>query len=692
MQAEDIKFLSMRLCKKKYSWSKIPIASFLFLFSCLPAGTAFFFFLLPAYSQNQVRIDRTKMFLGNTKNDSVRCELLIDLVQEYTGISPDTALAYNEKALEIATALNDKKLLSRCYHSFGNIYYYKGDYADALNNYFKSLKLNEELGDKKAIASSFNNIGNVYWLQGKNEEALEFYFKDLEVSEELGDKINEAKTLGNIGLIYDAKKEYDKALDYYFKSAELSEKIKDYDATANAYINIGLVMQIQEKFEEALSYYEKAKNIAESMGSKEALTLVTINTGSCYKDMKKYALAESYLKKALILSSEIGSKYYLKYIYDLLAELSKEQNDYKSSVEYYELLLKVKDSIYNEESSKQLNELQTRYDTEKKQKQIEIQNLELKEKQIVIYAVSGGLVLMFLLVFVIYRGYKQKQKINRELQAKNTTILRQKDEIEEQKFMIEEKNKDITDSIEYAKTLQDAILPDIETVMHSLPNSFIFFRPRDIVSGDFYWYHRKENRHFIIAADCTGHGVPGAFVSMVCNNLLNEVIIHKNMSDPGKILTEVNKSVFSVFQKEGTKARANDGMDISLCIFDSETRLLEFAGAMNPAILVRNNIIIELPADKISIGGSARPGHRFSAMQTELQKDDCIYIFSDGFHDQFGGNKGKKFMFRNFKKLLSEVSLLSAADQVKQLDTELLSWQGNYERVDDILVIGFKVA
>lgn len=649
-------------------------------------------FPILAYTQNQVRIDRAKMFLENTKDDSARCELLIDLVQEYTGRSPDSALHYNEKALEIAIKLNNKKLLSRCYHSFGNIYYFKGDYADALNYYLKSLKLNEESGDKKAIGGSFNNIGNVYWLQGKNEEALEFYFKDLEVSEELGDKSSGAKTLGNIGLIYDAKKEYDKALEYYFKSAELSEKNKDHDAAANAYINIGVVMQIKEKFTEALSYFEKANIIAQKNGNKEALTLVTINTGSCYNDMKNYSLAESYLKKGLTLSNEIGSKYYSKYIYDLLADLYKKQKDFKSSMEYYELLIKVKDSLYNEESSKQLNEMQTKYDTEKKQKQIEIQNHELKEKQIVIYAVSVGLALMFLLAYLIFRGYKQKQKVNRELNAKNVTITKQKDEIEEKKLMIEEKNKDITDSIEYAKTLQDAILPDIDTVMNLLPDSFVFFRPRDIVSGDFYWYYRKGNKHFIIAADCTGHGVPGAFVSMVCNNLLNEVIIHKNLDDPGKILTEVNKSVYSVFQKEGTKTRANDGMDISLCVYDPSTRHLGFAGAMNPALLVRNNNLIELPADKISIGGSAKPGFKFSTMEVELQPNDSIYIFSDGFHDQFGGTKGKKFMFRNFKKMLSEISLLSPKEQIKELDKSLQSWQGNYERIDDILVIGFKVS
>lgn len=625
------------------------------------------------------------------QNDSSRCEFFIDLAQEYTGVIPDSALYYNEKALELATRMNDKKLLSKCYHSYGNIYYYKGDYADALKYYFKSLKLNEELGDKKAVGSSFNNIGNVYWLQGKNEEALEFYFKDLEVSEKIGDKISEAKTLGNIGLIYDSKKEYDKALEYYFKSAELSEKVKDYDAAANAFINIGLVMQVKEDFEEALSYYEKAKIIAETTGNKETITLVTINTGSCYNDMKKFALAESYLKKAQALSTEIGSKYYLKYIYNLLAEMYKKREDYKSATEYYELLIKVKDSIYNEESSKQLNEMQTRYDTEKKQKQIEIQNLELKEKQIVIYAVSGGLAMMFLLAFVIFRGYRQKQKVNYELRLKNATITQQRDEIEEKKLLIEEKNKNITDSIEYAKTLQDAILPATDTVVNSLPGSFVFFRPRDIVSGDFYWYHKKDSKHFIIAADCTGHGVPGAFVSMVCNNLLNEVIIHKNFDEPGDILTEVNKSVFSVFQKEGTKGSTNDGMDAALCIFDPLNRQLAFAGAMNPALLVRNNGIIELPADKISIGGS-KPGYKFRSMSTELQPGDSVYIFSDGYHDQFGGSKGKKFMFRNFKKLLCEISLLPPSDQVKQLDKALLSWQGGFERVDDILVIGFKVS
>ena len=650
----------------------------------------FFIFFVSGFSQNRVRIDRTKFFLSSAKNDSAKCEMFIDLVQEFTGNNPDSALFYNNKAFDLATKLKNPKLLSRCFHSFGNIFYFKGDYGDALNYYFKSLKVNEETGDKKAIGNCYNNIGNVYWLQGKLDEAIDFYFKDLKVSRDLGEISSEAKTLGNIGLIYDSKKEYDKALEYYYSSANLSEKVEDFDAAANAYINIGLVMQTRKKYKEALSYYGKAKLIAQTRGNKEILTLVTINTGSCYNDMKEYSLAGSYLQNGLVLAKEIGSKYYLKYIYDLLADIYKNQNEFKSSMENLELLIKVKDSIYNEESSKQINELQTKYDTEKKQKQIEFQNLQLREKQIVIYAVTASLGLMVLLAFVIFRSYRQKQKANLALKEKNILITGQKDKIELQNTLIEEKNKNITDSIEYAKTLQDAILPDISQVMKALPGSFIFFRPRDIVSGDFYWYYKMEKKHFIIAADCTGHGVPGAFVSMVCNNFLNEAIVHKGLDNPGKILEEVNKSVFDVFQGEGTKSRANDGMDIALCVFDSESNSIEFAGAMNPLLLVRNKEIIEFPADKISIGGQAKPGFNFSSFNTVLEKNDQVYIFSDGYHDQFGGPKGKKFMFKNFKKLLSEIAEKSPGEQIKSLEKSLIEWQGKFERVDDILVIGFK--
>jgi len=630
--------------------------------------------------------------------DSVSCKLLLLISEEYTNSSTDSALLYANQSLVLGKRVTHKSHLSKIYNQIGNIYYFKGNYVLALENYFLSLKLQEELNDKKGIASIYNNIGNIYWTQGKNDNALEYYLKDLTISEQLNDEASAARTLGNIGIIYEAKQDTMRALEYYLRACKISEKVKDMSAVANAKINIGLIYQGKKQFKKAISYFTQSYAISDSMKNANGIALVLLNMGACYIDYNDLVNAEKTLIAAEKASLEIDSKNYLRYVYSFLSDLFYKKNEFKRSTDYHRLYTKIKDELFNQESAGQLTEMQTKYETETKQKQIEIQNLklnqqqlEINEKQVVIYAVTAGLGLMVLLAFVVYKGYKQKQKANLILERKNITITKQKDEIELQKHVIEEKNKDITDSIQYAKTIQDTILHDINSLMNSFPGLFVFFKPRDIVSGDFYWYEKKQNKHYIVAADCTGHGVPGAFVSMICNNLLNDVIIHKNFNDPGEILSEVNKGVHAAFKKEGSLRNSNDGMDVSLCVLDADNLTLEFAGAMNPALILRNGEVIEIAPDKNSIGGNSQPDFLFNTRKINLEKEDNVYLFSDGFADQFGGEKGKKLMFKNFRNLLVEIAPFNPDEKVQKLDAHLHNWQGVHDRTDDILVVGFTV-
>ena len=257
--------------------------------------------------------------------------------------------------------------------------------------------------------------------------------------------------------------------------------------------------------------------------------------------------------------------------------------------------------------------------------------------------------------------------------------------------VIEEKNKDITDSIEYAKTLQDAILPDKNEIRKALPRHFIYFQPKDIVSGDFYWFHNNEEKIVIAAADCTGHGVPGAFVSMMCNNLFNQAIIEQGILDPGEILTEVNKGVTFAFRQEGALARATDGMDVALCVIDTQKKKIEYAGAQRPLLQIRGGQMNEIKPDKAPIGGRVDKMHDFSTRTLESKKGDRFYMFSDGYADQFGGPKGKKFMIKRFKEMLLEINNKPFEEQRSHIHRALTDWQGTTERVDDILVMGFEV-
>lgn len=263
-------------------------------------------------------------------------------------------------------------------------------------------------------------------------------------------------------------------------------------------------------------------------------------------------------------------------------------------------------------------------------------------------------------------------------------------EIEAKNVLVEQKNRDITDSINYALRIQKAILPLTENIRKALPHSFIMFRPKDIVSGDFYWFAEKDGKVLIAAADCTGHGVPGAFMSMIGNDQLNHIVIEKGMTDPSIILNELNKAIKRALKQTEQESETRDGMDIALLAIDLPNKKLQFAGANRPLILVRDRHLMETRADKVAIGGRTSDDYRFTGHEVELQANDSIYIFSDGYADQFGGVTGKKFMTKNFKELLVRIHELPVSEQEKMLEVTMDQWRNDLEQVDDILVIGIR--
>jgi serine phosphatase RsbU (regulator of sigma subunit) len=296
---------------------------------------------------------------------------------------------------------------------------------------------------------------------------------------------------------------------------------------------------------------------------------------------------------------------------------------------------------------------------------------------IVIFVVIA-LIIVMALVLVAYRGYIQKKR--------SALALKDQNEI------IEAKNKDILDSITYAKNLQESILPKASEIEKSIPNYMIYFQPRDIVSGDFYWFSENETHTYIAAADCTGHGVPGAFVSMMCYNELNRAVRELQLIEPGEILTAVSRNIITEFKNQHSRYQSNDGMDIALVSINKKTQQITYAGAMNSLVHIREQDLMEIKADRRSIGGGTDLNFEFETHQVDSIKDDVLYLFSDGYQDQFGGEKGKKFMSKNFKKLLLEINHLEGAEQALELEKHLVEWRGNYEQLDDILVLGFQVA
>ncbi len=279
----------------------------------------------------------------------------------------------------------------------------------------------------------------------------------------------------------------------------------------------------------------------------------------------------------------------------------------------------------------------------------------------------------------------------KEIEIKNIELVARKNIAEEQHKKISHQNKEITDSIQYAKRIQNATLPKKEISQNIIDEHFILFIPRDIVSGDFYWYHELEEFVVITAVDCTGHGVPGAFMSMIGIVFLNEIVVEEGIYDAGKILDKMRKKVIHALGQKSILTSTSDGMDMALCVIEKSTKIMQFAGANNPLICVRNKELIEIKGSRMPIGIYPKMENVFATHSVQLESEDIIYLFSDGYADQFGGKKGVKFLGSNFKKLLLEISTLPTGLQKKVLENTLNDWQGDISQVDDILIIGFRI-
>ncbi len=612
----------------------------------------------------------------------------------------DKALEYYENSYQIFKELNDKNGIAYSYNNFGMTYLHKGNFEKAIENYLNSLKIFEDVGDLSGQASSLNNIGNIYYHQDNYNKALEYYERSLRIKEQLGDKGGIAISLGNIAGVYDKEGNYKKALENATKALEIQEEIGDKNRMASSLNNIGEYYLKQDNYEKSLEYYERSLVMIESLGDNEQLANTLQSIGDVYKLKGNYAKSLEYLNRALKTAKAKGAMERVMKIYKSLAETHYKMGSHKESYENQVLYSKLNDSLKNIQNAKDMLDMQAKYESAKKDKDIEVLNIE-KQKQEeaqqnqrrVLYLVLAVLALIIILAGTIYNRYRVNQKINEKLEQKNKDINKAKEEIEQQKEVLQDKNEVITSSITYAKRIQEAILPTMEDIRTSLPDSFIMFQPKDIVSGDFYWFNKKDDKVFIAAVDCTGHGVPGAFMSMIGNDLLNQIANVEDITNPGEILNNLHREVqFALKQRDGLNEN-HDGMDIALCCIDYTKKELQFASA-NRVLYFFNEAgdFKELKGDKNAIGGMIHTSRRnYTCFTIPFEKGDCFYIFSDGIVDQFGGKDEKKLGYKRLKNFFSENQQFKMSRQKELLEKMMVTWIGNLEQVDDMLVIGVRL-
>lgn len=596
----------------------------------------------------------------------------------------EALLHYDKEKDPIGTA--------EAYEGLGKVAYRQDDLSAALAHFSEALKIFEKHNYKDGLAGLYINLGLLYEDTGNQNQAIDFYKKGLKIAEDNQDIVSESSCYTNLGNVYTAQKKFDLAIQSLEKSLELKKQIGSKKGEGTSLNNLGATYYEMGNQERALEYFQAAYDLYLAINDKKSSFPACNNIGSIYYDTKNYEKALYYFDRAYALAEELNSLSKKIVSLENLTMLHRDMGNMSQAVDYSVLCWQLKDTLYNREQAEINAEMQTKFSSEKKQQENEILNLQVKSESFMKMIFIAIAALMLVIAFFIFRGLRQKQKINLALEEKNKIIEDQKLMVEKQKLIVEEQNKDIKDSIKYAERIQQAILPPDQLWYSLLPDSFVFYQPKDILSGDFYWIERKEDWVFFAAADCTGHGVPGALISIVNYNLLNKAVLEKDLISPAEILNYVNNQLTIALHQSYQESSVKDGMDISLCALNIKTQELKFAGANNPVYLIQKGNLTQLNANKFPVGSFVEEKvSTFTEYGVNLNKGDVLYLFSDGYADQFGGTEGKKFKYKQFKEVLLDIHQLEPSDQHKLLADKLEAWKGNLEQVDDVLVIGIKL-
>jgi len=637
-------------------------------------------------------------------------------IPDSTGIGlalNNLAMVYNDqgntgKALEcldeaqlISSIIDDYHVLNTTYTNMSTINTYLGNYDIAIDNSFLGLKLQEEKGDKFGMGFSLNNLASLHFMQKDYKNAEKYMLESLKIRMDLGNDNEIGVAYGNLGVMYLDIGKDSLGIDYLYKAKETRERVQDKDKMAEIYIQIGVYYLERDTPDSTKLYLTKALELSKEINAPEIQSSVSQHLGKLYQVLGEMDKAIFYGEESIALSKSLGFPENIRNSALTLSSIYAQNGNYKGAYEMHFLYLKMRDSLDNDSNQHQLIQHEVNAKYEKKrfadsldhavEKQfsvleLEAANAEIEKTNTRNFALGVGVFMLLVLVGIALFAYRNKRKSANE-------ITLQKRAIENQKIVVEEKNKEITDSINYAKRIQGAILPSADTWKSALTSSFVLYKPKDIVAGDFYWMEQKDDMVLFAAADCTGHGVPGAMVSVVCNSALNRSVREYGITEPGKILDKTRELVIQEFEKSDEDVK--DGMDIALCCL-KEHELL-YSGANNPLWIIRTSPdggqegeVIEVKSDKEPVGKFDRQTP-YTTHAVNLLKGDSIYIFSDGYIDQFGGTKGKKFKARAFKELLLSIQENTMEEQKVAVNYAFESWRGDLEQIDDVCVIGVRI-
>lgn len=634
----------------------------------------------------------------------------------------DRALLNHRSALTISIQQKDPHREAFCYSSIGNNYHMRGQFDSSIYYHMKSIAIAQLVNEENMMAGSMGVVADAYANLYNYPKAIETYLSALDLAEKKQDKHNTAFIYAGMSDIYSRQGDFVNAEKYLDMSILLSLEIGDLSRSCNSELTMaqlliekgdtaqarksaekalqtaidnnypiqqawalrlkGILKEKENNLDVAIDYYRSSLKLSNELQDQkeQAETHKVLANALFIIGNTDEAISEAHI--ALLLADSIGSTGLKRDAADILSNAYEKKGDYHNALTYSRLVKVLSDSLNDAGNAKRQAELFAEHENEK-QKAIQDQlnaeqDAKFQQQKILLIAASIGLLLVIVLAVFIFRGSQQKQRAN--------------EIISEQKKIVEEKNQEITDSIHYAKNIQQAMLPAPDLIESLFNEHFVFFRPRDIVSGDFYWVGQRNGKKYFAVADCTGHGVPGGFMSMLGITLLNEILDEKNITSPEQMLNHLRTLVIQSLNKErkaGTQF-TRDGMDIALICLDEKTNKLFFSGANNGIFVLRGNEFHELEPDKQPIGAYEHESP-FTLKEFIVEPDDVIVAYSDGYPDQFGGHRGKKLMYRQFRQIIVNTTAVSNDRRVSYLSDEFDRWKAGHAQIDDVCIMGVRI-
>jgi serine phosphatase RsbU (regulator of sigma subunit)/Tfp pilus assembly protein PilF len=647
------------------------------------------------FLQAQAQTEDSLIHLIGDKKDTAALKNILYLMRFYGTAQDREALTkarhFHRKGIAIAAALEKTEILGHLNMSLGMLYETAQKSDSALTFFFEASRDFEKAGNKVMSAKTYYNIARVYFYNQDLKNSNRYISNMIDLYSQVGNKYALAQAYMFKAVVLQNMKDSLPSSNLYYKRAiQVYEEINDPGQLGQIYNNYGTFLAINKQPGLAIEYHEKAIEKGRLVKDSMVIAYASYCIGNIHYERNNFAMAAKYYEGPISYWTRMNHFEDLVTSRLRFAESLFGTGKVKDAYQSLRTAYSLKDSLANLANEASIKELELKFQVEKKDKELSVlreksmlESLEKEKQESKANYLKIAVAVMFVLGGFGFFAYNNKKKANKLLDDEKKLV-------EEQKGILEVKNKEILDSITYARQIQNAILPSELLYKEFFPEHFILYKPKDIVAGDFYWLYNNADTVFAAVCDCTGHGVPGALVSVVCNNALNRSVKEFGLTEPGKILDKTRELVIETFEKSGSEVK--DGMDISLIAIEKDRGVLriKWAGANNSLWCLKGNEIHETKPDKQPIGVSYNP-RPFTSHSVALQSGDVIYLFSDGFADQFGGPKGKKFKYKQLQDIILANAGLALKDQKVILEKNFKDWQGSLEQVDDVCIIGLKV-